>query len=847
MEISDENALPEVGSVVENARVVRLDPGVGALLAFPQSEDSMDVDDKEDIKGLCSDEIYKSASRIKCAYVHISKAIDNENKRVPDNVFAKSFSLNNIIPKLRILSTSNWIEHVASCTTAESIVSSPVLTHADLKPGAVYRAVKIIGNLNGGGVLVQLGGNGIKGLIPATHLFDKTSGDSAYRNKIRVEKYKVGKKIDVRCLVSNPHEKKCTLTAKKSLVTDSGDIIANYASVKRNTVATGFVSSVNKKGITITFYNNVYGKISARRLAEEVGIEDPTVDYHIGDVVKARIQKVVKKTNDDEEEFYSIVLSMNLSTSEEGDVTMEAGQDELYKLLSPGSILPTKSMKIVELVPSRKVGKSEFFPGHAIVTIKAKYLPGGESQTGSMSCKLPFEQILDAHEEEILESAESFDAEINQYLKVGKKIAQEALVLATSGPKGNAITPIVSLKSTFLETAKSTEPKKKSSQIILPAPKTPLYMGAYVQGYCARVDSRYGAFIRFLDNLTAIVPKLKGGLDIGLYDTVLCKIIAMDVTNAESPKILLKRVTSTRKEVQSQTPTNALIEKLKPGDIVGDVRVDSVNFARVAVTLLDKKFEGCAVKARIHVTMAAPLNGSASTMPVLVNSDDDDQEMDEDKEKITAHHPFSSWNIGTIVKDARCVSIDIRDGTTYVELSNRDSEEQFDMLADLVHNASNIKAGTSVCGIITAVSKQNKGIWVQIAPGCTGFIPGLQVSKDVNVLNNMQKHFKIGGRINCSVVPNQAKNGPFKQVVRLSALEETKSSKPSRGVILIGRVNRNLTQVNAPSLMVQFPDGSLGRCDITELEEVDDWENMPLGRKDFQRKSKKEDEDSDDE
>jgi hypothetical protein len=47
--------------------------------------------------------------------------------------------------------------------------------------------------------------------------------------------------------------------------------------------------------------------------------------------------------------------------------------------------------------------------------------------------------------------------------------------------------------------------------------------------------------------------------------------------------------------------------------------------------------------------------------------------------------------------------------------------------------------------------------------------------------------------------------------------------------------------------MVQFPDGSLGRCDITELEEVDDWENMPLGRKDFQRKSKKEDEDSDDE
>ena len=94
----------------------------------------------------------------------------------------------------------------------------------------------------------------------------------------------------------------------------------------------------------------------------------------------------------------------------------------------------------------------------------------------------------------------------------------------------------------------------------------------------------------------------------------------------------------------------------------------------------------------------------------------------------------------------------------------------------------------------------------------------------------MNKHFKIGGRIKCSVLPNKAKEGPFKQVVRLSALGEVKKSKPVRGDIIVARINRNIKQTRAPALMLEFPGGHIGRCDITELQEVDEWENMPLGR-----------------
>ena len=830
------NDLPDVGSIIKNARVVRLDAGVGALLALPSSDaEPMDVDSEGERK-LYDDKIFKAASKIRCAYVHISKAIDSNDKRTPEAMFAKTFSLNTIVPKLRILSTLNWVDNVASCATANSLVSSPVLTHTDLQPGDIYRAVPVIAHLEGGGVLVQLGGMGIKGLIPASHIFDKAgSGDSSYRNKIRLEKYKVGKKVDVRCLVVNSMEKKCVLTAKKSLLTSDVEIpIKDYATIEPGRTATGFISSVTKKGIAVTFYNNVYGKVSARKLAEEVGVEDPTIDYKVGDVIKVRIQQCTKRTSrsEDAEDVYALNLSLDISGSSQTNESNEANNG-LNSLVNPGMIVPAKSMKIVELVPSRELeNRNGFIPGHVFLSIKAKYLSSDESLKGSITCKLPFEQIFDSYDEDATDSCQSFDDLVKTVLQVGKKIAQEAVILATSSSKGLPSTPILSLKPTLITVAKSNAEgtKKSSRQIILPAPHTALYMGAYVQGYCARIDNRYGAFIRFLDNLTAIVPKLKGGLDIGLYETVLCKIVAMDVTNGKAPKILLKRVTSTKREVKSSGPTNTLVEKVKPGDLLGDVKVDSVNFARAAVTLLDKKFSGCDVKARVHVTMAEPITGNQQNMPILVDSDDDVPNHHQDKDKITDYHPFHSWEAGCIVKDTHCVAIDVRDGITYIEVSNRtvstDDEEQ----PIFVENPSSLKVGSSISAIITAVSKQNKGIWVQVSPGCTGFISGLDVSSVEDVLNNMNKHFKIGGRIKCSVLPNKAKEGPFKQVVRLSALGEVKKSKPVRGDIILARINRNIKQTRAPALMLEFPGGHIGRCDITELQEVDEWENMPLGR-----------------
>ena len=375
--------LPAVGSIIENARVIRHDPGVGALIALPADGDddnAMGVDGNENtsiprnaaLAQLRLNHTYQDLSAIKCAYVHISKAMDppstgkERTYRTPEALFAKHFALHAKVPRLRILSTANLMDNVASCATADSIVESAALSYSDLVPGAKYAGVPIIRSMDGGGILVELG-HGVRGLVPATHLFDKgqSSGKSgsSYRSKIRAEKFRVGNKIDVRCLKVDKEARRCILTAKKALVqSDPDDPITDYSDIDVGKIVTGFISRVDKTGVTVTFYNNVFGKATSRRLAEELGVEDPTMNYQVGDVIRARVVSC---------HHYKLDLSFITSISDPDGPSEEMPGARL----NAGSVLPPKCIKIVQLFDSRlRDDGVSFIPGYAVVTIKAKHL-----------------------------------------------------------------------------------------------------------------------------------------------------------------------------------------------------------------------------------------------------------------------------------------------------------------------------------------------------------------------------------------------------------------------------------------------------------------------------------------
>jgi len=867
LKIPSMNDFPPVGSIVDNAKVVRLDPGIGALLALPSDEKmNEDTENNENISptsSLENNKLYALGSTIQCAYVHISKAIDDGKNRTPESVFGKKFSPNTIIPKLRVLSTSYWMDNVVSCATSDSIVSSAVLTHSDLRPGDIYKSVPIIATLKGGGVFVQLGAMGnIKGLVPSMHLFDRGGSESsAFRSKIRLEKFKVGNKIDVRCLFVDAEEKKCLLTTKKSLLTsDIDDPIRDYTQIEKGRIGTGFVTRVSKQGIVVTFYNNVYGRISARKLAEELGVEDPTVDYQIGDVVKARVVNCIQRSRPVEDGgssmHYILSLSLDITGSDDNDMSTDS---QGISGIAPGVVLPPKCMKVVEFVTSKVGDSNDVVPGYATVTIKTKYLKDvieGE-QKDSIDCKIPFEQLKDSYEEGVSESPDAIDSEAKKVLKVGKKIDKESIILATTR-RGIYI---VSLKPSLVDIAKaSNDSASDKSDILLPGPSSSLLVGAYLKGYCARIDHRHGAFIRFLDNLTGLVPKSKGGLDIKPFDTINCKVISLDTTNASAPRILLKTVSTSHMMYNSvaimpnkEGPfARELIYKLiNDGDVIGDVKVNALTFNQATVTILNKKFDSCKdIKARIHMTLADPVVGKLSTMPLSKVEDEQFIEATDEKLTITKYHPFSQWKVGSIIQDVVFAGVSVRDGATYIELTNRDSDtlsaKENEKLAPLIADEARLlQSGMIVSGIITAL--HSKGIWVQINPTLSGFISGLDLGSNVAMLNNMNNYYKVGGRIKCTVKKDKGESSG-KERLRLSVSELSSGSQesstldetqqlPKEGDVLVGRVNRKMKEVTAPSLMFDLPGGLVGRCDITELADMDEWSNMPLGR--YEHKVKK--------
>ncbi|KAL3938362.1 MAG: hypothetical protein SGBAC_006712 [Bacillariaceae sp.] len=859
-------SLPSIGSIVKDCTVVRTDPGIGALLTLPE-EHALESPGLSR-KMLKSSELFQAqefqeAACLKAVYVHISKALDGDKTDQSASVFGKEFALGTNHP-VRILGNGNWVDGVASGACAPSILESHVLTHSDLKPGQLYKQVPVIAQLKGGSILVQLGTNGIRALIPPMHL-SESNNTSEYRKKILKTKYSVDAKIDVRVLWVDPIRKKCMATAKKSLVkAPESEIAASYESLTLGDKVTGFVSKVAEKSMYVTFFNKVYGVVTARSLATEMGMESIEGNYTIGDIVTCRIAKLKKRASrrkssafgqeaDSDEEggqraYWEVTLSVKVETDEgmHGDE-----QEDFMELSNPkevriqaGNILPSKSMKIVELVKGKRKEKGSFVPGYAIVSIKSKYLLDSSDQDGmvtNLECKLPFDQLLDEYSAGDIDSVEDLDALAQRALKIGKKINQKGIIL-TDPHKSNVDyssgigkLPVVSIRKSFIQTVESqdSENESKAENVICPSPKTILFVGALLQGYVAQIDSRYGAFVRFLDGLTGLIPKKSGGLDMPLYETVVTKVKAIDEGKGQMQLQPINPPSTSKQKVHSTFP-------LKAGDHV-DAKIVKVDFFAVTVRIVDDSVDEEKTQAILHCTM------KASTLKKIKHHK---KPVTNDLEKIAKWHPFYGLKAGQMLSQLTIVYTKRHRGKDQVYLSDQTKPA-------FASEQSELTPGTSASVVVTGVAPNNKGLYVDVSPLIKGFIPGLEVTKNIKILNNLSSQVFIGSKIECSVLDqtqweeNKAKNSnqntktaTKSKPLLFSVLAEEANSevtKPTRGDLIIGRIQRRLKQAQSPALMIALRGGFAGRCCITELEENDDWANMPIGRIQDEKKTVPED------
>jgi ribosomal protein S1 len=864
--------LPSVGSTIEECTVIRNDPGIGALLALPESYNF--ESNELSRKMLKSSDLFQhhdftEASAVRAVYVHISKALEGEKDTNSASIFGKEFAISTK-HTVRILSHGNMMDGVASGACALSILEAHVLTYGDLKAGQVYKQVPVVAQLQGGSILVQLGGDGIRALIPKDHLIDSSATNSEYRKKIMKQKFAVDAKVDVRVMWVDPLKKKCFATTKKSLVKASEDqIISSYQELKLGERATGFVSKVDNKALYITFCNRVFGKVTSRSLAAELGMENVHDNYTVGDVVTCRIVKLKKRTsrrrsysprnndgesNDEDQDaqraYWEVTLSLKVDGEDRDDAIVKDAIEEQERIdvknpkqvqVQAGAILPMKSMKIVELIKGKRKTKGGYIPGYAIVSIKSKHLlPKSEcgSMESNMECKLPYDQILDDYAAEDIESVEAFDALAESVLTVGKKINQKGIIL-TDPRKSNVDflsgigrLAIVSIRKNLIQTAESqyNSGESSSDDVILPTPNSRLFVGALLRGYVVQVDPRYGGFVRFLDGLTGIIPKKSGGLNMPLFQTVVTRVKALDDAKNQ---ILLEPINTMDKEHQLAFPL-----PLNTGDKV-DAIVKTVDFLLVTLDILDEMIDSDSTRVCLHCTMKESSEREVKSHPKSVS---------DSKDNITKGHPFYGLKPGQKLSGLSVLSAERRKGLIQVHLTDRDLEVDTSMAPIFAKNRSQLKPGTITSVIVTGVAPKNKGLYVEASPFVKGFVPGLELSKDLKVLNRIGDHVSVGSRIRCCVMDqnqwhnNRAKNTNNNKKIGqtdksklifsvLACKGDVNVSKPTRGDVIVGRIQRGLPQSLSPSLMLSLRGGYVGRCCITELDENDEWENMPVGRR----------------
>ncbi|KAH8067854.1 hypothetical protein JL720_12354 [Aureococcus anophagefferens] len=245
-----ELALPAVGSFERRAVVRRVDPRVGAVLAFDHGDTEIG------------------------AFVHVSrwpgaaekkakkkKAGDGDDGSSDDDEDRLEVGAEVDCRVVGAAPLEGW----ALCSMVKQSMDPEVpLGKDELEAGALLKATVLA--VKSWGVEARLSET-LTGSLTNMHVAESGGVDPRKHAK-------KGDVIDVRVL--RVEARRVELTAKRSLVKDAGAKLASYADAKQRVGGSfvGFVTGADAtRGLTVTFYANVHGRVSPESLRER-GVSD---------------------------------------------------------------------------------------------------------------------------------------------------------------------------------------------------------------------------------------------------------------------------------------------------------------------------------------------------------------------------------------------------------------------------------------------------------------------------------------------------------------------------------------------------------------------------------------------
>lgn len=238
-----------IGTKFEEAKIVRVDPGLGVILAL----------DSENV-----------------AQVHISRLSDEKITKI-----TAPFRVNTLHP-CRIIDYDPFAA-ISIASMAPSTLNQQFLTIESIPIGSVVRG-EVTTITPGLGILVNLSER-IRALCPINHLTETQSQDA-------LKSYRIGQKFKFRVLSTDAAARRVMLTRKKGLLESETAPLCDYNDAIAGEFYDGYIASIRPFGCIVRFFGDVKAILPLGELTEDTFVKDAKEVVFEGQVVRCRVIRI---------------------------------------------------------------------------------------------------------------------------------------------------------------------------------------------------------------------------------------------------------------------------------------------------------------------------------------------------------------------------------------------------------------------------------------------------------------------------------------------------------------------------------------------------------------------------
>ncbi|ESK98106.1 u3 snornp-associated protein rrp5 [Moniliophthora roreri MCA 2997] len=300
-----------LGMVVENAKVVRVEPERGLF-----------IETNDGVEG----------------FVHISTISDDH---LPSLSASSGSWKVGTIHRARVTGYFPF-DGLLQLSLKPSVLEQKYMQIADAQVGEIVKGT--VKKLTDSGLFITLSGN-LDGVVWPNHYADITLKHPAKR-------FRIGSSIKCRVLVVDAERRRISLTAKKTLLESTLPLISSLEDAEVGKVSHAVVFKVNDKSLMVEFYNNIKAAVPLKEVSEEP-VQNLGALYPVGKVVKVRVLSVdkdekrilasIRHSGSNYKQYNTDISGIEIGNIVEG-IVAEVHKDNAVLSLQPSNVRALISM-----------------------------------------------------------------------------------------------------------------------------------------------------------------------------------------------------------------------------------------------------------------------------------------------------------------------------------------------------------------------------------------------------------------------------------------------------------------------------------------------------------------------